>query len=168
MIKCMDMYEYEMNLLLAWNSAFIRRPRSSIAPTLHRCNRSRSKVCTNAKCFRSMASIYVHRDDVLRPHASAAASEERGEASRRSGHGLGASSRGATVPGAAAAFRPRAAARPQQDAAAPALQQPPPRPAEAPRSRGATSTMADWRYADAACFSSWLRMLMLDASRSMP
>lgn len=70
---------------------------------------------------------------MLRPHASAAACEERGEASRRSGHGLGASSRGVvTGPGAAAAFRPRAAARPQQDAAPPALQQPPPRPAEAP------------------------------------
>jgi hypothetical protein len=36
-----------------------------------------------------------------------------------------------------------------------------------PLSRGATSTMADWRYADAACFSRWLRMLMLDASRSI-
>lgn len=35
-----------------------------------------------------------------------------------------------------------------------------------PRSRGGT-TIADWRYADAACFSSWLRMLMLDASKSI-
>jgi hypothetical protein len=29
------------------------------------------------------------------------------------------------------------------------------------------TTIADWRYADAACFSSWLRMLMLDASKSI-
>lgn len=35
-----------------------------------------------------------------------------------------------------------------------------------PWSRPAATTTADCRYADAACFSSWLRMPMLDASNS--
>lgn len=63
----------------------------------------------------------------LRPHASDAAGQEGDEPARRAcNDGRGAEAR--RIPGAAAAFRTRA----QEDAAPPAVQHPPPQPAEAP------------------------------------
>jgi len=63
---------------------------------------------------------------LLRPHASDAAGQEGDEPARRARHVRVAEAR--RVPGAAAP-RPR----PQQDAAPPAVEHPPPQPAEAPR-----------------------------------